>query len=394
MGERGGAMEGVVIDSGFWRRKRVFLTGHTGFKGAWLSLMLARLNAEVTGYALSPPTDPSLFDLLSVGDTLEDVRGDVNDLDALRRAMIAADPDIVIHMAAQPLVKLGYAEPVGTFQTNVMGSVHVLEAARACKNLKALVNVTTDKCYDNRDWLWGYRETDPLGGRDPYSTSKACAELVTAAYRASFFARGATIATARAGNVVGGGDFAADRILPDAVRAFTAGRPLDVRAPKSVRPWQHVLEPLSGYLMLAEQAARHGQSFADGWNFGPGPDSERDVEALLTRFMAAWGPEARWNPDRAAHPHEAGLLRLDASKAREKLGWTPLLSFDETVEWTARWYRDFSRGADIRALTFQQIDAYLGQRVKLTSPFSAHALDAAQAPETAQETSDAAQRLA
>ncbi|WP_244594149.1 CDP-glucose 4,6-dehydratase [Rhodoblastus sphagnicola] len=368
----------MVIDSGFWRRKRVFVTGHTGFKGAWLSLMLARLNAETTGYALAPPTDPSLFDLLSVGDTLEDVRGDVNDLDRLRRVMIAADPEIVIHMAAQPLVKSGYADPVATFQTNVMGSVNVLEAARACPNLQALVNVTTDKCYDNREWLRGYRETDPLGGRDPYSNSKACAELVTASYRASFFAQGATIATARAGNVIGGGDFADNRILPDAVRAFAAGRPLDVRAPKAVRPWQHVLEPLSGYLMLAEQAARHGEAFADGWNFGPGPDSERDVEALITRFIAAWGPGARWTPDRAAHPHEAGLLRLDASKAREKLDWRPLLSFDEAVDWTARWYRAHATGADVRGKTFDQIDAYLGQRVRLTSPFPAHESGATQ----------------
>jgi len=378
LGERRGAMESVVIDSSFWRRRRVFVTGHTGFKGAWLSLMLARLNAETTGYALAPPTSPCLFDLLSVGATLEDMRGDINDFENLRREMVAADPEIVIHMAAQPLVKAGYSDPVGTFQTNVMGSAHVLEAARACKNLKALVNVTTDKCYDNREWMRGYRETDRLGGRDPYSNSKACAELVTAAYRASFFERGATIATARAGNVIGGGDFAPDRILPDAFRAFREGRPVEVRAPKSVRPWQHVLEPLSGYLMLAEQAARHGAKFGEGWNFGPGADSERDVEALLTRFMAAWGPEARWLPDRSAHPHEAGLLRLDVSKAREKLGWRPLLTFDETVEWTARWYRAYADGADMRAATFDQIDAYLGQRVRLTSPFPAEDKNEAQ----------------
>ncbi|MCW2314979.1 CDP-glucose 4,6-dehydratase [Rhodoblastus acidophilus] len=388
MGERRRAMEDLVIDAAFWRRRRVFVTGHTGFKGAWLALMLARLNAETTGYALNPPTDPSLFDLLAVCDTLEDRRGDVNDLENLRRAMVAADPEIVIHMAAQPLVRAGYAEPVATFQTNVMGVVNVLEAARACKSLKAVVNVTTDKCYDNREAPWGYRETDRLGGRDPYSASKACAELVTASYRASFFDHGATLATARAGNVIGGGDFAADRIVPDAVRAFTAGRALEVRAPKAVRPWQHVLEPLSGYLMLAEQAARQGEAFADGWNFGPGAESEQDVETLLTRFMAAWGPEARWLPDRSAHPHEAGVLRLDASKAREKLGWTPLLSFDETVEWTARWYRAHAAGADLRALTFDQLDAYLGQRVRLTSPFSKQDRGAAG------EERDAAQRLA
>jgi CDP-glucose 4,6-dehydratase len=381
-------MESLVIDSSFWRRRRVFLTGHTGFKGSWLSLMLARLNAETTGYALAPPTDPALFDILQVADVIEDRRGDVDDLDALRSAMVEADPEIVIHMAAQPLVKLGYADPVSTYRTNVMGVVHVLEAARVCKSVKVVLNVTTDKCYDNRDWIWGYRETDALGGRDPYSNSKACAELVTAAYRASFFGEGVAIATARAGNVVGGGDFAADRILPDAVRAFTEGRPLDVRFPKAVRPWQHVLEPLSGYLMLAEQAFRHGADFAEGWNFGPGGDSEQDVEALLTRFIEAWGQGARWTPDRCAHKHEANLLRLDTTKAREKLGWRPLLDFNEMVDWTARWYRAHARGADMRALTYDQIDAYLGQRVRLTSPFTAPALRGDQ------DRQDAAQRIA
>ena len=364
MGERSRAMENLVIDSSFWRGRRVFLTGHTGFKGSWLSLMLSRLDARTTGYALAPLTDPALFDILQVADVIEDRRGDVDDLDALRSAMVEADPEIVIHMAAQPLVKLGYADPVLTYRTNVMGVVHVLEAARVCDSVKVVLNVTTDKCYDNRDWIWGYRETDALGGRDPYSNSKACAELVTAAYRASFFGEGVAVATARAGNVVGGGDFAADRILPDAVRAFTEGRPLDVRFPKAVRPWQHVLEPLSGYLMLAEQAFRHGPDFADSWNFGPGADSERDVEALLTKFIAAWdqgeSSGARWTPDRAAHKHEANLLRLDTTKAREKLGWRPRLGFDEMVDWTARWYRAHARGADMRALTFEQIDAFLG----------------------------------
>ena len=364
MGERSRAMENLVIDSSFWRGRRVFLTGHTGFKGSWLSLMLSRLDARTTGYALAPPTDPALFDILQVADVIEDRRGDVDDLDALRSAMVEADPEIVIHMAAQPLVKLGYADPVLTYRTNVMGVVHVLEAARVCDSVKVVLNVTTDKCYDNRDWIWGYRETDALGGRDPYSNSKACAELVTAAYRASFFGEGVAVATARAGNVVGGGDFAADRILPDAVRAFTEGRPLDVRFPKAVRPWQHVLEPLSGYLMLAEQAFRHGPDFADSWNFGPGADSERDVEALLTKFIAAWDQGesrgARWTPDRAAHKHEANLLRLDTTKAREKLGWRPRLGFDEMVDWTARWYRAHARGAYMRALTFEQIDAFLG----------------------------------
>ena len=371
-------MESLVIDSAFWRDRRVFLTGHTGFKGSWLSLMLSRLDARTVGYALAPPTEPALFRLASVGAVIEDRRGDITDLDALMSAMIAAEPEIIIHMAAQPLVRQGYADPVATYRTNIMGSVNVLEAARSTPGVKVIVNVTTDKCYDNRDWVWGYRETDGLGGRDPYSSSKACAELVTAAYRASFLAEsGVAVATARAGNVVGGGDFAADRILPDAVRAFTAGQALEVRFPKAVRPWQHVLEPLSGYLMLAEQAFRHGGDFADAWNFGPGGESERDVEALLGRLIKAWGPDAHWAPDRNAQKPEAHLLRLDTTKSREKLNWRPLLDFDDMVAWTAEWYRAHARGDDMRALTLQQVDAYLAlhQIFPLASPADAIATE-------------------
>ncbi len=366
-------VENLVISSAFWLGRRVFITGHTGFKGSWLSLMLSRLNARATGYALAPPTDPSLFALAHVGDFIDDVRGDVRDLDHLRYAMKQAAPEIVIHMAAQPLVRESYADPVGTYATNVMGTVNVLEAARAVSTVRAVLSVTTDKCYENRDWVWGYRETDALGGHDPYSNSKACAELVTAAYRDSFFGprQNARILSARAGNVIGGGDFAVDRILPDALRAFTAGRALMVRNPAAVRPWQHVLEPLAGYLALAEKAMTAQTNIDGGYNFGPGHDSEQSVAALLKKFIACWGAEARWEQDGAYHPHEARLLRLDTAKARETLGWTPALDFDQTVLWTAAWYRALADNNDLRELTFKQIDRYLGQRVRLTSPFSA-----------------------
>jgi CDP-glucose 4,6-dehydratase len=387
-------VENLVISSAFWLGKRVFVTGHTGFKGSWLSLMLSRLNAKTTGYALAPPSTPSLFDLADVGDVVTDMRGDIRDLASLRAAMVAASPEIVIHMAAQPLVRASYADPVETYSTNVMGTVNVLEAARSCDVLRAVVIVTTDKCYQNNDWVWGYRETDRLGGHDPYSNSKACAELVTGAYRDSFFdALGvAKILSARAGNVIGGGDFAADRIIPDAVRAFLAGRVLHVRNPAATRPWQHVLEPLTGYLMLAEAAATGRVEIEGGWNFGPGVDADQTVETLLERFVAAWGRDGandpRWTHDAGPHPHEARLLRLDASKARATLNWEPLLSFADTADWTAQWYRAFADGLSPLQTTLTQIDRYLGQRVRLVSPF---ALD--QSTQESIEKEDHAERL-
>lgn len=366
-------MENLVISSAFWLGKRVFVTGHTGFKGSWLSLMLSRLNARATGYALEPPTTPNLFTLAGLGNYIDDVRGDVRDLDHLRAAMVAVAPEIVVHMAAQPLVRAAYSDPVGTYETNVMGTVNVLEAVRSVASVRAVLIVTTDKCYENRDWVWGYRETDALGGHDPYSNSKACAELVTGAYRDSFFGarQDVRILSARAGNVVGGGDFATDRILPDAVRAFVSGRALKVRSPDAVRPWQHVLEPLTGYLMLIEKAmtADNAAAFDGGFNFGPGMGAEQSVEALLDKFIAAWGREARWERDGDQHPHEARLLRLDTAKARETLGWTPLLDFDQTTQWTAQWYRAFAERGDVLEATLQQVDRYLGQRVRLVSPF-------------------------
>ncbi len=365
-----------MISSAFWLGKRVFVTGHTGFKGSWLTLMLARLNARASGYALEPPTQPNLFSIANVAEYIDDMRGDVRDLATLTDAMAAVSPEIVIHMAAQPLVRESYADPVGTYATNVMGTVNVLEAARKVGSVRLVLIVTTDKCYENRDWVWGYRESDTLGGHDPYSNSKACAELVSSAYRDSFFRAkdDVRILTARAGNVVGGGDFAMDRILPDALRAFAAGRALELRNPQAVRPWQHVLEPLAGYLLLIEKAMtsppQRASDFDGAFNFGPGPSSEQSVEHLLATFIAAWGLEARWERDGAHHPHEARLLRLDTAKARETLGWEPLLTFEQMTQWTALWYRAYVEKSDIMALTLNQVDRFLGQRVRLTSPFT------------------------
>lgn len=369
---RPGEVENLVISSAFWLGRRVFVTGHTGFKGSWLSLMLSRLGARATGYSLAPPTDPNLFELAGVGASIDDLRGDIRDSERLAAAMQAAEPEIVIHMAAQPLVRAAYADPVLTYETNVMGTVNVLEAVRRTASVRATLIVTTDKCYENNDWVWGYREIDRLGGRDPYSNSKACAELAVHAYRESYFcdADATRILSARAGNVIGGGDFAADRIVPDAVRAFIAGKSLQLRNPLAVRPWQHVLEPLAGYLMLLEAGFERRPHIDGGWNFGPGPDSERSVAALVDEFTRHFGAGARWTQDRAAHPHEARLLRLDTSKARETLGWSPILSFEEGVEWTAQWYRAFADERNLRETTLLQVDRYLGQRIRLTSPFA------------------------
>ncbi|MGJ0508267.1 MAG: CDP-glucose 4,6-dehydratase [Methylocystis sp.] len=374
-------METLVISSAFWLGRRVFVTGHTGFKGAWLSLMLSRLNTRATGFALAPPTTPSLFALAGVADHIDDRRGDVRDLAALTEAMQAAAPEIVIHMAAQPLVRESYNDPVATYATNVMGVVNVLDAARHTPSVRLVLVVTSDKCYDNRGWAWGYRETDALGGRDPYSSSKACAELVAAAWRDSFRETGVAIFSARAGNVIGGGDFAADRILPDALRAFSAGRSLKLRNPKAVRPWQHVLEPLTGYLRLIEQAMTSPGAAAElegGVNFGPGPESERSVEDLLTQFASCWGPGPGWETEGGPHPHEARLLSLDTAKARELLGFAPILDFEQATLWTAQWYRAFLDTDDIVALTMKQIDRYLGRRVRLSSPFAQAAFRDAQ----------------
>jgi CDP-glucose 4,6-dehydratase len=352
-------MEGVVVDARFWRGKRVLLTGHTGFKGAWLSLCLQGMGADVTGFALDPPTQPSFFDLVRIGGGMRDIRGDIRDLDAVRRSVAQADPEIVIHMAAQSLVRRSYEDPVETYATNVMGTAHVLECMRGAGHLRAALVVTSDKCYENRECSRGYRENDPMGGFDPYSSSKGCAELVTAAYRNSYFKeKGMALASARAGNVIGGGDWARDRLLPDAVRAFTAGQPLEIRNPRAVRPWQHVLEPLSGYLLLIERLWTEGAAMAEGWNFGPAEDDTRSVEDVVGRFAAHWGVGARWQLAQGAQPHEAHHLRLDCAKAGARLGWHRRLSLDAALGWTAEWYRAWHGGADVRGVALAQIERY------------------------------------
>ncbi|MBA3817901.1 MAG: CDP-glucose 4,6-dehydratase [Deltaproteobacteria bacterium] len=348
------------MNAAFWRGRSVLVTGHTGFKGSWLALWLQQLGARVTGYALAPPTEPSLFAQARVADGMTSIMADVRDLGRLTDSVGSAAPEIVLHLAAQSLVRASYEQPVDTYATNVMGTVHLLEAARQVPSVRAVVIVTTDKCYENREWLWGYRERDRLGGRDPYSNSKACAELVTDAYRQSFFSEhGAAVASARAGNVVGGGDWAKDRVVPDAMRAFLTGQPLTVRNPRSTRPWQHVLEPLAGYLTLAERLVTEGRSFAEAWNFGPPDELVLPVGELVTKLAAAWGPGATWStPGAPTGPHEATLLRLDISKARTQLGWTPRLSIDTTLAWIAEWHQTVGRGGDARAITEQQIASY------------------------------------
>jgi CDP-glucose 4,6-dehydratase len=350
------------MDSGFWRGKRVLVTGHTGFKGGWLSLWLQSLGAEVSGYALPPPTNPSLFEVASVDrGMVASHLADIRDLPSLKAALRAGRPEVVFHLAAQPLVRHSYADPVETYATNVMGTVHLLEAIRASAGVRAVVNVTTDKCYENREWVWGYREGDPLGGHDPYSSSKGCAELVTAAYRDSFFnaaehaRHGVALATARAGNVIGGGDWAMDRLVPDMIRAFSRGEAVVIRSPQAIRPWQHVLEPLWGYLTLAERLWEHGPAFAESWNFGPNDQDARPVQWIVQRLVEQWGDGAAWQLDERPQPHEATSLKLDCSKARARLDWRPRWELGLALDRIVAWYRAYAQGEDMQALTLAQI---------------------------------------
>ena len=351
--------ERAATAPGFWRGKRVLLTGHTGFKGGWLALWLQSLGAELTGYSLDAPTVPALFKEARVAEGMQHRIGDIRDLAAVQRAFAEAQPEIVIHMAAQPLVRLSYQQPVETYATNVMGTVHVLEAARHAGSVRAIVNITTDKCYENKEWAWGYREDEPMGGFDPYSNSKGCAELVASAYRRSFLApAGIAMATARAGNVIGGGDWALDRLLPDILRALEKGEPVLIRNPHSIRPWQHVLEPLSGYLRLAETLYENGQQDAEGWNFGPRDEDAQPVQWIVERMCAAWGRGAHWTQQPGDHPHEAHYLKLDISKARSRLNWAPRWSLDEALERIIEWHQAWRAGADVRAMCLQQISQY------------------------------------
>lgn len=345
----------------FWKGKKVFLTGHTGFKGSWLSLWLQSMGARVKGFALAPPTTPALFNEARVSQGMESEIGDIRDLQTVTASMTAFDPDVVIHMAAQPLVRLSYREPVETYATNVMGTIHVLEAARKCPSVRAIVNVTTDKCYENREWEWGYRENEPMGGHDPYSNSKGCVELVTSAYRQSFFngTDTAALASARAGNVIGGGDWAEDRLIPDILRAIGKGAPVIVRNPNATRPWQHVLEPLGGYLVLAQHLWSGGQKFAQGWNFGPKDEDARPVEWILNHMVSAWGAGASWKLDADPQPHEARYLKLDVSKAHMHMQWSPTWGLEKTLTYIIDWQRAWLRGDDMKACCIDEIADYM-----------------------------------
>jgi CDP-glucose 4,6-dehydratase len=353
-----------MLNRSYWKGRRVFLTGHTGFKGSWMSLWLAALGAETTGYALPPPTQPSLFELAKVEDSIHSIYADIRDFEKLKKAIDQCRPEVVIHMAAQTVVRTGYENPVETYSSNVMGTVHLLEALRQLGRPCAVVNVTSDKCYENREWIWAYREIDRMGGHDPYSNSKACAELVTSAFRDSFFSpetldrHGIALASARAGNVIGGGDWTAHQLIPDLIRAFLAGKPCFIRNPSATRPWQFVLEPLRGYLMLAERLAENGARFATAWNFGPEDEDAKPVSWIADKLVRAWGNNASWTHDGGIHPHEAHLLRLDASKAKSCLNWHPKLPLDTALQWIAKWYGAFQERADLRGLTQAQIERY------------------------------------
>jgi CDP-glucose 4,6-dehydratase len=344
----------------FWKSKRVFVTGHTGFKGSWLCLWLKSLGAEVTGYALAPATFPSLFDEAKVGDGMVSVIGDVRDRQKLAQAMQVAHPEVVIHMAAQALVRYSYRHPVETYEVNVMGTVNLLEAVRACDSVKSVLVITSDKCYENREREAGYREDEAMGGFDPYSNSKGCAELVVAAYRQSFFDGGNKVglATARAGNVIGGGDWSEGRLIPDMVRAFTAGESVVIRNPGAVRPWQHVFEALHGYLLLLEQMDLQLRVFSQPWNFGPTDADARDVAWIVEQFVNTWG-DAEWRVELDEDQlHEAHLLKLDCSKARRDLDWRPVLELGQAMEWIADWYRSYYDSADVRAMSLKQLGAF------------------------------------
>jgi CDP-glucose 4,6-dehydratase len=375
MGKRKRTLEDVVlmaerysagVDSSFWNGKTVFLTGHTGFKGGWLTLWLSSMGAKVIGYALKPNTDQSFFEVAGVEKlTLNSHIADIRDLEDLQSAMAKAQPEIVIHMAAQPLVRYSYANPVETYATNVMGTVHVLESVRRLKCVRSAVIVTTDKCYENKEWVWGYRENEPMGGYDPYSNSKGCAELVASAYLQSYFSaseyknhRVAT-ATARAGNVIGGGDWSMDRLVPDAIRAFEANQELLIRSPHATRPWQHVLEPLSGYLTLAQALYQAGPSFGGGWNFGPLDEDARSVEDFIKLLIKDWGAPASWKSEIVEQPHEAHFLKLDCSKAKYYLGWTPKWSLEQSIKRITEWQGAYRKNQDMAQFSLYQISDYL-----------------------------------
>ncbi len=349
------------MNQSFWKDKQVLLTGHTGFKGGWLSLWLQSMGAKVHGYALTPSTNPNFFTSVNVAEGMaSQTIADIRDAQKIKDVMEQIKPEIIFHMAAQPLVRYSYAEPVETYAVNVMGTVNLLEAARHSPSVKAIVNVTTDKCYENREWLWAYREDEALGGYDPYSSSKACSEIVTAAYRQSFLAeKGIGVATARAGNVIGGGDWSEDRLIPDFFRAVENKQTLIIRSPNAIRPWQHVLEPLSGYLILAQKLHSDPEKYASGWNFGPSDDAANTVSWILNT-MAEKIPNAKWEVDHNPQLHEASLLKLDSSKAKNLLGWQPRWTLDESLNKIVEWQNQFNTGANLKAFSHAQIASYIG----------------------------------
>lgn len=369
-------MEDVaVIDPGFWKGKRVFVTGHTGFKGSWLSLWLDEMGAHVIGYALHAPTSPSLFESLGLEKRMHSIEADIRDLPTLKSTLAEHQPSIVLHLAAQPLVRDSYADPIETYATNVMGTAHLLEAVRATQSVRAALIVTSDKAYENREWPWGYRENDPMGGHDPYSSSKGCAELVTAAYRSSYFPparlseHGVAVATARAGNVIGGGDWARDRLFPDLIRGFIDGRPVEIRNPSAIRPWQHVLESLSGYLTLAQRLFRQDEQACAAWNFGPSESDHRTVSFIADRAAGLWGPEVRWEHTGSEALHEAHHLKLDCSKAKAHLGWTPIWDIETCLDRTVAWYKSVARSeASASERTLEDVHAYMGDLALRNQP--------------------------
>jgi len=359
-----GGSDACMVNRAFWKGRRVLLTVHTGFKGSWLSLWLTSMRAEVTGFALAPPTQPNLFEQSSAVNGLKSVIGDIRDYEHLQAVLTESRPEVILHLAAQSVVRRGYEDPIETYSSNVMGTVHVLEALRHAGQKCVVVNVTSDKCYENREWVWGYRENEPMGGHDPYSNSKGCAELVTGAYRDSFFPiaelgkHGVALASARAGNAIGGGDWTSHQLIPDLMRSFLAGKSCEIRNPLAQRPWQFVLEPLRGYLMLAERLFEDGVRYASGWNFGPVDTDAKPVGWIADELVRLWGPGAAWHRDVSQHPHEAHFLKLDASKAKVDMGWHPWLPLPKALQWIAEWYRAYQAGSDMRGFTLAQIQRY------------------------------------
>ena len=353
-----------MINCSFWKGRRVFITGHTGFKGSWLSIWLDALGAHVSGYALDPPTQPNLFAQAGISRAIKSTCADIRDFSRLKAAIAESRSEVVIHMAAQSVVRRGYEDPLETYSSNVMGTVHLLEAIRQLGQPSVVVNVTSDKCYENKEWVWGYRESDRLGGHDPYSNSKACAELLTSAFCDSYFhtddsGRFTTaVASARAGNVVGGGDWTRDQLIPDLMRSFLNNKPCPIRSPSALRPWQFVLEPLRGYLMLAERLAETPSRFASAWNFGPAQTDTKPVSWIADRLAQSWGGSASWHADDRTHAREAHYLRLDVSKANNELGWQPVLPLSKALDWIVAWYRVFQTGGDLARFTRTQIEQY------------------------------------